>query len=451
MAKKLWGGRFKKRVDREFEELSKSVHYDYKLAEYDIYHSKIHTLALRNRGILTKAESNKIISGLEDILQEIKRSEFNPDLSCEDVHTEIQNRLEKKIGKPALKLHTLRSRNDQIVFDEKWYCLEEGANIKNLLLDVLESLKFLAKRYEKQYFVGYTHTQRAQVILFSSYISAFYDMFSRDIQRLKKFLDSLVIYIGAGALGGSSLRKEDYDKAIKGVLRGKCKVVPVVNPLDNVSDRDFIIEFLCILSILQMHLSRLAEDFILYSTREFNFFDLPEELCSGSSLMPHKKNPDFLELVRGYTGVIYGNLISLLTTMKGLPLAYNRDMQIDKEPLFSSIKIVKDELKIMAKFIKKIRLNATAIGKILEDESLYATELAEYLVYKNVPFQEAHTIVGRLIRYAEDKNIKIKEMPDKLLKNFHNALDRKVVGKIMNPKYAILSKKTFSQKPPKLK
>lgn len=446
MAKKLWGGRFKKSTDKDFEEFSRSTGYDYNLAEYDIYHSKIHTLALRNSGILRENESKKIIEGLNSILEEIKRGKFSLDLTCEDIHTAIQNSLEKKIGRLADKLHTLRSRNDQIVFDERWYCREEGLKIKDFLDDVLTSLKFLTKKYGKQYFVGYTHTQRAQIISFSTYLSAFYEMFSRDLQRLKRFLDNLVIYIGAGALGGSSLRKEDYTGAIKEVLGRKCKIVRVVdNPLDNVSDRDFIIEFLSILAILQMHLSRLAEDFILYSTKEFHFFSLPEELCTGSSLMPHKKNPDFLELVRGYTGIIYGNLISLLTTMKGLPLAYNRDMQIDKEPLFSTVKIVKGELKIMAKFIKNIKLNKQVIAEALEDESLYATELAEYLVYKNVPFQVAHTIVGKLIRYAEDRNIKIKELPDKTLKKFHHSLNQKVVRKIMNPEYAVLSRRTFSQ------
>ena len=205
----------------------------------------------------------------------------------------------------------------------------------------------------------------------------------------------------------------------------------VKNAPDNVSDRDFIIEFLSVLSILQMHLSRFAEDMILFSTKEFNFVDLPEEFCTGSSLMPHKKNPDFLELVRGYTGRIYGNLMALLTTMKGLPLTYNRDMQLDKEPLFSSVEIIKDELKILAKFIKGIKLNQEVIKNALEDESLYTVELAEYLVKeKNVPFAQAHEIVGRLIRYSEDNKRGIKEMEEKSLKEVSKYLDKKTIKKI---------------------
>ena len=450
--KKLWGGRFKKKIDKDFFEFQKSIDYDYKLAEYDLYHSLIHVLALREAGILKDEETDKLTFALKVILKEINEGKFKPDQDCEDIHSDIQNRIEKKLGNLALKLHTLRSRNDQVVFDEKYYCFEKVMEIGKLLTALLKSITFLAKKYENQYLTGYTHTQPAQTVFFADYLGAFWNMFNRDHHRLTRFVDSLDNSIGAGSLAGTSLTREDYDRAIKKVLiDGKMKgIKPVENPLDNVSDRDFIVEFLSILVIVQMHLSRLAEDFILYSMKELNFISLPEEYCTGSSLMPHKKNPDFLELVRGSTGKIYGNLMAVITAMKGLPLTYNRDMQLDKEPLFSSVETIKDELKILAKFIKGIELNKDAIKKSLEDKTLYATELAEYLVRsEGVPFGQAHQIVGELVKYIEEKNKKVEEISGKKLKSFHPALNQKVIKKVMNPKYAVSAKRTVLRKSPK--
>ncbi|MBN2120420.1 MAG: argininosuccinate lyase [Candidatus Omnitrophica bacterium] len=448
MSNKLWGGRFKKKTDKDFEEFSKSIHYDYKLAKYDIMYSLIHVVALEKVGILSSGESLKLVKALGEILKDVKTDKFKPDLRSEDVHTEIQNRVEKKLGKLAYKLHSLRSRNDQIVFDEKWYCLENGLAIGKLIINLIANLFFLAQKNEGQFIVGYTHTQRAQAVSFMVYIMAFNRMFERDDERMERFCNNLFAYIGAGALAGSSISRKNYKEAIKEFFKQDIragKIKPLENALDNVSDRDFILEFLSILAITQMHLSRLAEDFILYASKEFDFFQLPEEFCTGSSLMPHKKNPDFLELVRGLTGRIYGNLTSVLTTMKGLPLAYNRDMQLDKEPLFSSTETVKDELKIMAKFVKKIGLKKDSISKALCDESLYATELAEFLVYQGVSFKQAHDLVGKLVQYSEDKKTKIKDIPDRILKSFHKKLDHKSILRIMNPHYAVSSKKSLPQ------
>ena len=446
--KKLWGGRFKKKIDKDFFKFQKSIDYDYKLAEYDLYHSLIHVLALKEAGILKQEEVNKLSSALKVLLKQIRDGKFKPNLNSEDIHSDIQDRIEKKLGSLASKLHTLRSRNDQIVFDEKWYCFEKAAEIEKLLSSLLKSIIFLAGKYENQCLIGYTHTQPAQTVFFADYLGAFWSMFNRDHHRLTRFLDNLDNFIGAGSLAGSSLTRKDYQQAIgKLLINKKMKgIKPVENTLDNVSERDFIIEFLSILAIVQMHMSRLAEDFILYSTKEFNFINLPEEFCTGSSLMPHKKNPDFLELLRANTGKIYGNLISVLTTMKGLPLTYNRDMQLDKEPLFSSVKTIKDELKILAEFIKKIELNKNTIKKSLEDKTLYATELAEYLVRKeHVSFKQAHNLVGKLIKYAE-KGKGIDEIPDEKLKTFHPTLNKKVINKVMNLKYAVSQKKTVSNK-----
>ncbi|MEK6567774.1 MAG: argininosuccinate lyase, partial [Candidatus Omnitrophota bacterium] len=389
---------------------------------------------LKNSKILDKGEFVKLKSALLGIYREIKEDKFKPDFNSEDIHTDIQNKVEAKVGGLAQKLHTLRSRNDQIAFDEKYYCLGETLKIGVLLINLRKSLLFLAEQYSDSPFIGYTHTQRAQNLLFKDYVLAFSHMFKRDSERLKAFGNNLILCIGSGAFKGTSLT-EEYDKAIKEILNTVFdketkgfNIETIKNPLEHVSDRDFIIELLSAISILQMHLSRFAEDMILFSTKEFNFVDLPEEFCTGSSMMPHKKNPDFLELVRGYTGRIYGNLMALLTTMKGLPLTYNRDMQLDKEPLFSSVEIVKDELKILDKFIKGIKLNQEVIKKALEDESLYTVELAEYLVKeKKVSFAQAHEIVGKLIRYAEDNKCRIKDMEDNLLKGFSIHLDKKII------------------------
>ena len=403
MSKKLWGGRFKKKIDKDFFEFQKSIQYDHKLAKYDIVHSLIHVIALGwAGGILSSKEKSKLIKTLKEIRKDIKRGKFTYDKNSEDIHTDIQNKVEKKLGELSLKLHTLRSRNDQIAFDEKAYCYEEGANTEKALAGLLKSIKFLTNKYKKSFIVGYTHTQRAQKVEFKDYLGAFYNMFERDKKRLAGFWKNISIHIGAGALAGSIIKK-NYDKAIKEKIGGKgFSITPSVNTLDDISDRDFIIEFLSIISILQMHLSRLAEDFILYSTKEFNFVNLPEEFCTGSSMLPHKKNPDFLELVRGYTGRIYGNLISVLTTMKGLPLTYNRDMQLDKEPLFSSVEIIKQEIEIMARFIKGVKLNKAVIQKVLKDPDLNTVRQVEDLVLKKgITFKQAHDMVGHSIALKE--------------------------------------------------
>ncbi|MDD2703321.1 MAG: argininosuccinate lyase [Candidatus Omnitrophica bacterium] len=459
MTKKLWGGRFKKEVNREFFEFQKSIGYDYKLAEEDILHSMIHVVVLRKSDILSPAEEKRLLAALEEVNKEIKEgireNRYRPVAGAEDIHTDIQNRVEHKVGTLAAKLHALRSRNDQVVFDEKYYCLRAAQDIRALLLNLLGNLLFLMKKYPEQPFVGYTHTQRAQAILFRHYLGAFFHMFERDNEQLKRFHHNVFLYIGAGALAGSHLRREDYNKAIKELISqglGFEKIQSVENSLDNVSNRDFIIEFMSILSVVQMHLSRLAEDLILYSTQEFNFVDLPEEFCTGSSLMPHKKNPDFLELIRGYTGMIYGNLVAVLTTMKGLPLTYDRDMQLNKKPLFSSVETIKDELKILPEFLKKLKLNNDVIARALEAKSLYATELAEFLVCnKQVPFRDAHTLVGKMIRYAEDKGKQIDSLSDAELKKFCPSLTRGIIKTVMNPRYAIASKKSISHKNPRIR
>ena len=430
---KLWGGRFNKKTDPLLEKFSSSINIDYRLAKYDVIGSLIHVKALKKSKIISSKEEAKLTKGLSAILKSIKQNKFKPDLKSEDIHTNIQNILEKKIGKAADKLHTLRSRNDQVVFDTKSFCKEQLMDICLLIDKFLESLVVMAEKNKTIKLPGYTHMQHAQPISLVDYIVAYGDMLSRDYERLCNALIRLRISLGSGALAGSSIKFSAYKQAASEVAK-KIKL-PLelfeISALDNVSDRDFVVEILSVLAILGMHLSRLAEDLIIFSTKEFGFIEIGDEFCTGSSLMPQKKNPDSLELIRGSAGKLYGNLVSVLTTMKGLPLSYNRDMQLDKEPLFSSIDIAKEELSILTKLMKSIKLNKKNINIQLADESLYAVDLAEYLVGKKLSFKEAHKIVGKLIIYALEKNKKIRDMKDAELKKFSPNLSLAVVKRII--------------------
>ncbi len=441
-AGKLWGGRFVGRTDREFFDFQRSLDYDFRLAEYDVSHSLIHIAALREAGLLDGREYAALGKALRRLLKRV-RSEgpgFIPrgKEGAEDIHSYVHAQVEKEAGKAALKLHTLRSRNDQVAFDEKWYCLKECSGIAGLLDSLDGALEKLSVKHRGVIFLGYTHARRAQAITFGLYLDAFRSMFGRDRQRLGDYYGRLRVGIGAGALAGTSLGSGTYARAVKAVVSGdRSKVVPAENSVDHVSDRDYIIELLSVLSIIQMHLSRLAEDLILYSGSEYSFLELPEEFCTGSSLMPHKKNPDLLELVRGNTGRVYGGLVWTLTLMKGLPLSYNRDMQLDKEPLFSSVENIKSELSLLCRFLPGIRVNAGAVKAALSDRTFYATELAEWLVReKKVPFKTAHDAAGSLIKAAESSGKKIEDMSDAELRRLHPAFNAAVVRRVMDPVYA---------------
>ncbi|HOW42651.1 MAG TPA: argininosuccinate lyase [Candidatus Omnitrophota bacterium] len=448
MTKKLWGGRFKKEMNKDFYRFQQSIQYDWRLGMYDVFHSLIHIRALVHTNVLSASEAYKLERALADILKEIQSGEFRYHPGSEDIHTEIQNRLETRVGEIALKLHSFRSRNDQIAFDVTFFCVHEAQRIFALLLALQANLHELAREHKHDFFIGYTHTRRAQVIRFSQYLLGFESMLHRDQHRFDDFAKHTYVFIGSGALAGSYIKSEDYTKAITRFTHTYCKHLPVKislvkNSLDNVSNRDTAIQFLSHIATLQMHLSRMAEDFILYSTPEFAYLELPEEFCTGSSYMPHKKNPDFLELVRGQTGRIYGNLTALLTTMKGLPSTYNRDMQLDKEPLFSSVDIIKEELTLMAEFVKGLNLNRETVAAVLKDETLYATEIAEFLVGKGVAFRKAHEIVGKLVMHAEDNEVRLTDMTDNGLKTFSEHLNKKVLHKIISPAFAVSSKRSL--------
>jgi argininosuccinate lyase len=396
MKDKLWGGRFTKNTDKSVEEFTASISFDKRLFKYDIEGSIAHCKMLKKQGIIPQKEANKIIKGLKEIEKEIFEGRFSFKTDLEDIHMNIERRLIEKIGEIGGKLHTARSRNDQVALDIRMYLRDNIDEIIHLLKGLQISLIDLAEKKIDIVMPGYTHLQRAQPILFSHYLMGYFEMLARDRERLNDCRKRVnVMPLGAGALSGSAL---PIDRNYVAKLLKFTKITE--NSIDSVSDRDFIIEFCSNVSILMMHLSRLCEDFILFSSQEFAFIELPDSFCTGSSLMPQKKNPDVLELIRGKTGRVYGNLIALLTMMKSLPLAYNRDMQEDKEPLFDTIDTIKDALKIFTEIIPQIEVKKGSMLKAAQEGFLAATDLADYLVKKGVPFRSAHQMVGNIVKYC---------------------------------------------------
>ncbi|MBL7081645.1 MAG: argininosuccinate lyase [Candidatus Omnitrophica bacterium] len=429
MAKKMWGGRFAKKTDADVERFLSSIDFDQRLARYDILGSIAHTQMLARTKIIPSVAAQAITRGLNSILQDLEKGKIKFDKDCEDIHTNIVNLLRKKIGKDGELLHTARSRNDQVSLDTRMYCKNEVNNLGLKIKDLETSLLKLAGNHKKTIIPGYTHMQHAIPLRLSQYLGAYCQMFKRDRQRLKEVYKRInILPLGACALIGTTLPIDRNYTAKALGFSGVAK-----NLVDAVSERDFVIEILSILAILGMHLSRMAEDFIMWSTSEFDFIEIDERFCTGSSFMPQKKNCDVLELIRGNTGRLYGNLVSVLVMMKGMPLGYNRDLQLDKEPLFSSIDLTKEQVKILVKLFRSIKFKKKSIEKQLKDESLYATFLAEYLVKKGVAFKDAHTIIGRLIRYSQTNFIKIKDMPTEQLKKFSPYLTKQVIAKFMNP------------------
>ncbi|MBN1405130.1 MAG: argininosuccinate lyase [Candidatus Omnitrophica bacterium] len=434
--KKLWGGRFSKKTNPLVEEFTKSVQYDYNLAAYDVLGSVSHVAILKKAGYLTANEAKKLTSTLNSILNDIKKNKFKPDLSCEDIHTDIQNILYKKAGNLALKLHTARSRNDQVAFSTKLYCKDALADLQNEILILATNIAQTALKNKKIIIPGFTHLQHAQPVYLKDYLLAYVEMLKRDDKRLGYISENIKLVMDAGALAGTPVHSKEYNTA---------NTKPVENSLDTVSDRDFVIEAISALSIVAMHLSRLAEDLVIWSTKEFDFIEIDESFCTGSSLMPQKKNPDVLELIRGYAGRLYGNLVSVLTMMKGLPLTYNRDMQLDKEPLFNSFEIVSSELKVLTGLMKTLKFNTDKIAEHLEDESLYVTDMVYYLVNKKVPFKEAHTIIGKLVKESADSGVDIKKMKQAKLNEFSDKLVEKEIKDMFDPKKSVESKRSIKR------
>lgn len=391
----LWEGRFKEGMDELAKEFTSSIALDRKLYKYDIMGSVAHVKMLAKCGIIPPGEARKIIQTLEVIQEDIEAGRLTFD-GKEDIHLAIEEEMIKRVGGIGKKLHTARSRNDQIALDERLYLRDEISGILHLIVDFQKTHLQLAKSYSEVILPGYTHLQYAQPILLAHYLLAYFWMLERDKERLKSCLERVnVMPLGAGALAGTSL---PIDRDYVAELLDFPKISE--NSLDTVSDRDYLLEFLAASALLMMHLSRLSEDLILWSSPPFSFIEIEDAFTTGSSFMPHKKNPDVAELIRGKTGRVYGDLISLLTIMKGLPLSYNRDMQEDKLPLLQTPGIVKKSLAIYTRMLKNIKINTDQMEKEARQGFFASTDLVDYLVERGVPFREAHQLLGRMVKYC---------------------------------------------------
>jgi len=422
MAKKLWGTRFAKDTSILANRFSSSISFDKRLAIYDIKGSIAHANMLGKCKIISKKDANKIIKGLQGILRQVISGKFKFNPKAEDIHSNIQDALNRKIGPTAGRLHAARSRNDQIVLDMKMYCLDEINSIIELIGSLQKSILKLANKNKEVIIPAYTHLQAAQYMLLSHHMLAYLEMLERDKDR---FLDTNkrtdVMPLGACALTGTSLK---INRNFVARQLGFKKITE--NSIDSVSDRDFIIEFLSDLAIVSIHLSRIAEDLILWSTKEFDFIQIDWSFCTGSSIMPHKKNPDILELIRAATGKIYGDLSSVLVMMKGLPLSYNRDMQLDKPPLFDAIDTIKEILFIFKELFKNIKVNKNEIAKKLDNEFLFSVDIVEYLIKKGISYRQAHDVVGIMVKKCLDKGRRISSLTPKELKKYCDKFDNGV-------------------------
>jgi argininosuccinate lyase len=394
-------GRLSKPASDVAQRYSESVSVDWRLYQHDIAGSLAHAAALAAAGILSTDERFKIDNGLREIQKQIESGEFEWDQSLEDVHMNVEVALTKRIGAVGAKLHTARSRNDQVALDLRLYVKAEIGKISLGLRTLQTAFLSLAEQHRDVVMPGYTHLQRAQPIFFAHYLLAQIEAFERDTDRLRDCLARTdVLPLGSGALAGSTIV---LDRELIARELGFSGVSQ--NSFDAVSDRDFVCEFLFCLAIVGMHLSRLSEDLIIWSTTEFGFVELSDAFSTGSSLMPQKKNPDIAELTRGKTGRLYGNLMSVLTTLKALPSSYNRDLQEDKEPLFDSVDTVRASLEIFSAMLPELKINGERMEGAATDPGLLATDIAEYLVKKGVPFREAHQLVGTLVARASEMNL----------------------------------------------
>lgn len=412
--KKAWEGRFKEKNDPLFEKMNRSLDFDIRLFREDILLNKVYSKELARIGIITEKELQLIINGLKEIEKEIEEkgiSLFSSDI--EDIHMGIETLLAKKIGDVAKKIHTGKSRNDQVVTDTRLYLIREIGEIKKILLEFIFCFINLAEENIDIPMPGYTHLRQAQPVLFSHYLMSFVWLFLRDYERMSDCIKRIsILPLGSAALAGSAfpLDRENLQKDL-----GFLSISD--NSIDAISSRDFIIEFLSVLSILSINLSRYAEDFILYSSEHFNFFELSDKITTGSSIMPNKKNPDSLELTRAKCGRIIGSLITLLTITKGLPSSYNKDLQEDKEPLFDSIDTIKDVINVNIILLNNLRIDKEKMNNSIDSFS-FATELADFLALKGLPFREAHHIVGKIVFNCIENNKRLIDLTKKELINY---------------------------------
>ena len=431
MSKKLWGGRFKESINDLVDRFNESLSFDRRLYAQDIQGSIAHSRMLGKQGIISDKDASSIIDGLTEAKREMDRKN-HLDSDLEDVHSLIEKVLVAKVGAAGEKMHTARSRNDQVALDMRMYVRDAVTRVINLIKEMQLVLIDLAEKNIDLIMPGYTHLQPAQPVLVSHHLMAYYEMLKRDKQRFYEELKRVnVLPLGSAALAGTTF---DLDRKMVADELGFDSISN--NSMDAVSDRDFVIEYIFSSSVLMMHLSRLSEEMILWSTQEFGIINLPDAFCTGSSIMPQKKNPDILELIRGKTGRVYGHLISLLTVMKGLPLTYNKDMQEDKESLFDTVDTVEDCLSVITLLLKEVSFNGDTMKQACEKGYLMATDLADYMVVNGSTFRQAHDAVGKIVLYAIDNKKELHELKLEEMKQFSKHI-KKDVFKWLEPASAI--------------
>ena len=402
----LWGGRFTKETDQLVYNFNASISFDKKFYEQDIRGSIAHVTMLAKQGILTEDEKKQIIEGLNGIKQDVENGTLEITDKYEDIHSFVEANLIDRIGDAGKKLHTGRSRNDQVALDMKLYTRDEILELDKLLKDILEVLLKIMKENTETYMPGFTHLQKAQPITLAHHMGAYFEMFKRDRSRMKDIYARMnYCPLGSGALAGTTYPLDREYTATLLDFEG-----PTLNSMDSVADRDYLIELLSAMSTVMMHLSRFSEEVIIWNSNEYQFVDIDDAYSTGSSIMPQKKNPDIAELVRGKTGRVYGALMSMLTTMKGIPLAYNKDMQEDKEFVFDAIDTTKGCLALFTGMLRTMKFNKTRMENSAKNGFTNATDAADYLVNHGVPFRDAHGIVGQLVLYCVDKNIALDDM-----------------------------------------
>ena len=424
---KMWAGRFSKALDKQADDFNSSIHFDSRMYKQDIVGSMAHAIMLRRQGIITETEEKQIQKGLSGILEDIENGSLEIDMNAEDIHMFVEAELTKRIGDAGKKLHTARSRNDQVALDIRMYLMTECEEIGGLLKDLIRAIRDLARKHKKTIMPGYTHLQRAQPITFAHHILAYAMMFTRDFNRLgdaaKRMYENCPI--GSCALAGTTYNTDREWEAKRLGFTGIS-----LNSIDGVSDRDFCVELLSCFAITMMHLSRFSEEIILWSSWEFKFVELDDSFTTGSSIMPQKKNPDMAELVRGKTGRVYGDLMALLTTLKGLPLAYNKDMQEDKEAIFDAVDTVKKCLGIFTPMIATMKALPDNMLAAAGKGFINATDLADYLVKKGKPFRTAYKIVGEIVAYCIDNGLILETVPMEKYKEFDQSFDDDLYNEI---------------------
>ena len=423
---KLWGGRFTKETNKLVENFNESLSFDHRFYKQDIRGSIAHVKMLAKQNILTDNERDKIIEGLKSIEADIDAGKLKFDDGSEDIHSFVEAHLIERIGDTGKKLHTGRSRNDQVALDMKLYVRDEIDELKNFLYELLSEVLHIMEENKSTYMPGFTHLQKAQPTTLAHHFGAYFEMFIRDFDRLVSTRKRMNLSpLGSGAFAGTTYDLDrdyvasllDFDTATR-------------NSMDSVSDRDYLLELLSDLAIISMHLSRLSEEIIIWNTDEYRFVEMDDTYSTGSSIMPQKKNPDIAELIRGKSGRVYGSLISLLTTMKGLPLAYNKDMQEDKEMSFDAIDTVKSLIKLMSGMLSSMKFNHERMAKSARGGFTNATDAADYLVKKNVAFRDAHEIVGRLVLYGIENNKALDDFTLEEFKNISEVFDNNIYDAI---------------------